>query len=123
MSQKKNKSNERGSAETITTVRQCMAMRQMSENNKRSCSRLRLVNRSKDGNMEAGKDKIKGNQDKINGKIGAYRQSTTCTNSIAVFPRLFQRLNWYIMDRCTTSSTVPEHPGTLVHINNPPPSS
>ena len=77
MSQKKNKSNERGSAETITTVRQCMAMRQMSENNKRSCPRLRLVNRSKDGNIEAGKDKIEGNQDKINGKIGAYRQFTT----------------------------------------------
>ena len=77
MSQKKNKSNERGSAETITTVRQCMAMRQMSENNKRSCPRLRLVNRSKDENMEAGKDKIEGNQDKINGKIGAYRQFTT----------------------------------------------
>ena len=77
MSQKKNKSNEQGSAETITTVRQCMAMRQMSENNKRRCPRLRLVNRSKDGNMEAGKDKIEGNQDKINGKIGAYRQFTT----------------------------------------------
>ena len=37
------------------------------------------MNRSKDGNMEAGKDKIEGNQDKINGKIGAYRQFTTAT--------------------------------------------
>ena len=36
------------------------------------------MNRSEDGDMEARKDKIKkSNRDKINGKIGAYRQFMT----------------------------------------------